>query len=111
MKKLEVVVNASQVDSVRELLARVGVDGMSISEVRGMDGGEGHVEVYRGFESRIAFVPKVKIEIVVEDGRVPMLLYEIDHSLRARFGDETIFVIPIHDAVRVRTGERGRDAI
>ena len=106
------IVDPSQVADVRDLLGRVGVDGMSVSEVRDLDGHKCHTELYRGFESRVSFQPRMKVEIVVEDGRVPMLVDEIYRALRsARIGDGKIVVVAMDDAVRVRTGERGRDAI
>jgi nitrogen regulatory protein P-II 1 len=112
VKKVEVIVDPSQVGAVRDLLGRVGVDGMSVSEVRDLDEHKCHIELYRGFESRIAFQPKMKVEIVVEDGRIPMLVDEIYRTIRSGWiRDGKIVVVPMDDAVRVRTGERGSDAI
>jgi len=110
VKQVEAIVSGSKLDDVRISLGRAGVGGMTVSDVRGS--GEGHSEVYRNAEHRVVLVPRVKVEIVVEDGRVPALLEELVRAVRSgRVGDGKIFVLPVEDVVRIRTNERGRDAL
>lgn len=112
MKKVEAIVSTSKLDEVRILLSRVGVEGMTVTEVRGYGHERGHTELYRGAEHEVVLLPKVKVEIVVEDGRVPALVEELVRATRTgRVGDGRIFVLPVEDAVRIRTSERGRDAL
>lgn len=112
MRQIEVILNHAKLDEVRELLDRVGVEGMTVREVRGFGRQKGHRERYRGTEYAVVFLPKIKIEIVVEDGRAPALIEEILRKTRTgKIGDGKIFVSPVDDAVRIRTGERGRDAL
>lgn len=112
MKKVEAIVDTSKLEEVRASLGRVGIEGMTISDVRGYGHQKGHTELYRGSEHEVHLVPKVKVEIVVEDGRVPALLEELMRATRTgRIGDGKIFVLPVDDAVRIRTSERGRDAL
>jgi nitrogen regulatory protein PII len=112
MRKIEVILNHTKLDDVRELLSRVGVEGMTVREVRGFGRQKGHTERYRGTEYAVLFLPKVKIEIVVEDGRAPALVEEIlRKTWTGKIGDGKIFISPVDDAIRIRTGERGRDAL
>jgi nitrogen regulatory protein P-II 1 len=112
LKKVEAIVNNSKVDQLREVLSRVGVEGMTLTEVRGFGKQKGHTELYRGSEHETFLIPRVKVEIVVEDGRVPALVEELLRATRTgRIGDGKIFVTPVEDAVRIRTSERGRDAL
>jgi nitrogen regulatory protein P-II 1 len=112
VKKVEAIVSTSKLDDVRMSLVRVGVEGMTVTEVRGFGHERGHTELYRGAEHEVILVPRVKVEIVVEDGRVPALVEELVRATRTgRVGDGRIFVLPVEDAVRIRTSERGRDAL
>jgi nitrogen regulatory protein P-II 1 len=112
VKKVEAIVSTSKLDEVRVSLARVGVEGMTVSEVRGYGHERGHTELYRGAEHEVMLVPRVKVEIVVEDSRVPALVEELVRATRTgRVGDGRIFVLPVEEAVRIRTSERGRDAL
>jgi nitrogen regulatory protein P-II 1 len=112
VKKVEAIVSTSKLDEVRILLSRVGVEGMTVTEVRGYGHERGHTALYRGAEHEVVLLPKVKVEIVVEDGRVPALVEELVRATRTgRVGDGRIFVLPVEDAVRIRTSERGRDAL
>jgi nitrogen regulatory protein P-II 1 len=112
VKQVEAIVNTSKLDDVRASLGRAGVDGMTVSDVRGFGRQKGHSEVYRSAEHKVLLVSKVKVEIVVEDGRVPALLEELVRAVRSgRVGDGKIFVTPVDDVVRIRTNERGRDAL
>ena len=102
----------SKLNDVRASLARAGVDGMTVCDVLGYERNNGLAQQYRGAEHRVQLVPKLRIEIIVEDGRVPALLEEILRATRTgKSGDGKIFVLPVEDAVRIRTNERGRDAL
>jgi len=112
MKKVEAIIKPFKLDEVKEALAEVGVKGMTVSEVKGFGRTGGKKEVYRGSAYVVDFVPKVKIEVVVPDGIVAQVLEAIEKAARTnRIGDGKIFVTPIEEAVRIRTGERGEDAI
>ena len=112
MKKVEAIVSNAKLEDVRISLGRVGVEGMTVTEVRGFGHERGHTELYRGTEHEVMLVPKVKVEIVVEDGRVPALVEALLRATRTgRIGDGKIFVVPVDDAVRIRTTERGSDAL
>ena len=112
MKKVEAIVKPFKLDEVKDALAEVGIRGMTVTEVKGFGRTGGKKEVYRGSAYVVDFVPKVKIEIVVEDGAVSEVLEAIEKSAKTgRIGDGKIFVYPVDDAVRIRTGERGKDAI
>ena len=112
MKKIEAVIKPFKLDDVKEALQEVGLQGMTVTDVRGFGRQKGHTELYRGAEWVVDFLPKVKIELVVDDNLVSAAVEAIKtvaHS--GRIGDGKIFVSPIDDAVRIRTGETGRDAI
>jgi nitrogen regulatory protein P-II 1 len=112
VKKIEAIIKPFKLDEVKEALAREGVDGMTISEVKGFGRQRGHSELYRGAEYVVDFLPKVKIELLVDDSRVATVADTIQKAAATgRIGDGKIFVVGIDDAVRIRTGERGVDAI
>src|SRR5512135_274201 len=108
MKKIEAVIKPFRLDEVKEALNDIGVQGMTVTEVKGFGRQKGHVELYRGAEYDISFVPKVKIEIVVSDGIAPKVVSTIEEKAKTgKIGDGKIFVLPIEEIVRIRTGERG----
>jgi len=112
MKKVEAIIKPFKLDEVKDALSEVGVQGMTVSEVKGFGRTGGKKEVYRGSAYVVDFVPKVKIEVVVPDALVVAVLEAIEKAAKTgRIGDGKIFVTPIEDAVRIRTGERGEDAI
>ena len=112
MKKIEAIIKPFKLDEVKEALGAVGVQGLTISEVKGFGRQKGHTEIYRGAEYVVDFLPKVRLEVVVGDDQA---LKVVDAIVKAastgRIGDGKIFVVPIDDVIRVRTGERGSDAI
>jgi nitrogen regulatory protein P-II 1 len=112
MKKIEAIIKPFKLDEVKEALSRLGIEGMTVSEVKGFGRQKGHTELYRGAEYVVEFLPKVKLELLVEDGRAPRVVETIMTTARTgRIGDGKIFVVPVEEAVRIRTGERGEDAI
>ena len=112
MKKIEAIIKPFKLDEVKDVLAEVGVQGMTITEVKGFGRTGGKQEVYRGSAYVVDFVPKIKVEVVVADGLVADVLDAIERTARTgRIGDGKIFVTPVEEAVRIRTGERGEDAI
>ena len=112
MKKIEAVIKPFKLDDVKEALNEMGVVGMTVSEVRGFGRQKGHTELYRGSEYTIDFLPKVKIEIVVADGLVDKVVSAVCAAAKTgSIGDGKVFVLPIGEAVRIRTGERGESAI
>lgn len=112
MKKVEAVIKPFKLDDVKDALHDVGVSGMTVTEVKGFGRQKGHTELYRGAEYVVDFLPKVKVEAVVEDDQVERVVEAIEAAARTgRIGDGKIFVIPIEQAVRIRTGDRGADAI
>ena len=112
MKKIEAVIKPFKLDDVKDALHDVGVSGITVSEVKGFGRQKGHTELYRGAEYVIDFLPKVKVEVVVEDVLVENVIEAITQAARTgRIGDGKIFVLPIEEAVRIRTGDRGADAI
>ncbi len=112
MKKIEAVIKPFKLDEVKEALQEIGLKGMTVTEVKGFGRQKGHTELYRGAEYVVDFLPKVKIEIVVEDGVVERAVETIQAAARTdRIGDGKIFIIPVEDAIRIRTGERGGDAL
>ena len=112
MKKIEAIIKPFKLDEVKDALSEVGVQGMTVTEVKGFGRTGGKKEVYRGSAYVVDFVPKVKIEIVVADGQVDSVIDAIEKSAKTgRIGDGKIFVSTIDDVVRIRTGERGEDAI
>ena len=112
MKKIEAIIRPSRLDEVKEALNTVGVSGMTVSEVKGFGRQKGHKELYRGAEYIVDFVPKVKIEVVVQDDFVAQTLDAIERTARTgSLGDGKIFVYEVVEAVRLRTGERGNLAL
>lgn len=112
MKKIEAIIKPFKLDEVKEALSREGVQGMTVSEVKGFGRQKGHTELYRGAEYVVDFLPKVKIEVLVEDDRAQAVADAIVATARTgRIGDGKIFILPVDEAIRIRTGERGADAI
>jgi len=112
MKKIEAIIKPFKLDDVKEALNEIGIQGMTLSEVKGYGRQKGHKEIYRGAEYVVDFIPKVKIEIVVEASRVDEVVGKIqDAANTGKIGDGKIFVFPVEQAIRVRTGEKGKDAI
>ena len=112
MKKIEAVIKPFKLDDVKEALNEIGIQGMTISEVKGYGRQKGHKEIYRGAEYVVDFIPKIKIEIVVEADRTEQVVQKIRAAANTnKIGDGKIFVIPVEEAVRVRTGETGRAAV
>ena len=112
MKKVECIIQPGRLDEVREGLTEIGISGLTVTEVKGYGRQKGHTELYRGSEYTIDFIPKVKLEIVVSEDLVDQIIEKVIEKARTgRIGDGKIFVISIEDVIRVRTGERGRDAI
>ncbi len=112
MKKIEAIIKPFKLDDVKEALNEVGIQGMTISEVKGYGRQKGHKEIYRGAEYVVDFIPKIKIEIVLESQRVDEVADKIRNAANTgKIGDGKIFVLPVEQAIRVRTGEQGKDAI
>ncbi|MCA1653267.1 MAG: P-II family nitrogen regulator [Sphingomicrobium sp.] len=112
MKKIEAIIKPFKLDDVKDALHEVGVSGITVSEVKGFGRQKGHTELYRGAEYVVDFLPKVKVEVVVEDGLADRTIEAIQAAARTgRIGDGKIFVTSVEQAVRIRTGDRGSDAI
>ena len=112
MKKIEAIIKPFKLEDVKDALSSQGVEGMTVVEVKGFGRQKGHKEIYRGAEYVVDFLPKIKIEIVVEDDKVEPLVTAIQEAARTgKIGDGKIFVMPVEQAVRIRTGERDADAI
>ena len=112
MKKIEAIVRHFKLEDVKNALVEKGITGMTITEVRGFGRQKGHTEMYRGTEYRVDFVPKVKIEVTVDDAKLQTALDTIVKAARTgQIGDGKIFVAPLEDCVRIRTGETGMEAI
>ena len=112
MKKIEAIIKPFKLDEVKEALAEIGIEGMTVSDVKGFGRTGGKREVYRGAEYIVDFVPKTKLEIVVRDEQVRMVVETIERAAKTgKIGDGKIFVFPVDHAVRIRTGETGSDAI
>ncbi|MDE0014069.1 MAG: P-II family nitrogen regulator [Candidatus Poribacteria bacterium] len=112
MKKLECIIRPFKLEEVKEALSSVGVRGMTVSEVRGFGRSRGHTELYRGSEYTIEFVPKLKIEIVVAEENVDKVVEAVQQAAATgKIGDGKIFVLPIDETIRIRTGERGPAAV
>jgi nitrogen regulatory protein P-II 1 len=112
MKKIEAIIKPFKVDDVKDALNGIGIAGMTISEVKGYGRQKGHTEIYRGAEYVVDFIPKVKIEIVVDAEQVDRVVDTIrDAANTGKIGDGKIFVLPVERVVRVRTGEQDRDAV
>ena len=112
MRKVEAIIKPFKLDEVKEALNEIGIQGMTVTEVKGYGRQKGHKEIYRGAEYVVDFIPKVKIEIVIETEMVERVIDTIQKAAyTGKIGDGKIFVIPIEQAVRIRTGERGKDAL
>ena len=112
MKKIEAIIKPFKLDDVKEALQEVGVQGLSVIEVKGFGRQKGHTELYRGAEYVVDFLPKVKIEMVLPDDQVDAAVEAIIAAARAdKIGDGKIFVLPVEQAIRIRTGETGDDAV
>jgi len=112
MKQIVAIIKPFKMDDVREALSEVGIAGMSVTEVKGFGRQKGHTELYRGAEYVVDFLPKMRIETVVNDDQVDAVLQAIIEAARTgKIGDGKIFVSPVEQAVRIRTGETGNDAL
>ncbi len=112
MKKIEAIIKPFKMDDVREALAEVGIAGMTVSEVKGFGRQKGHTELYRGAEYQVDFLPKIKIELVLDDDRVEQAVEASQSSAKSvKIVDGKIFVYSVESAVRIRTGEQNEDAI
>ena len=112
MKKIEAIIKPFKLDDVKEQLHAIGISGMTISEVKGFGRQKGHREIYRGAEYTVDLIPKIKIEVVVETGMVEKVVDTIMKSARTdKIGDGKIFILPLEDVIRIRTGESGGEAI
>ena len=112
MKKVEAIIKPFKLDEVKEGLSGIGVQGLTVSEVKGFGRQKGHTELYRGAEYVVDFLPKVKLEIIVRDEQVVEVVETIERAAKTgRIGEGKIFVLPIDEVIRIRTGERGSDAI
>ena len=112
MRKVEAVIKPFKLDEVKEALNAIGIQGITVSEVKGFGRQKGHTELYRGAEYVVDFLPKIKVEVVVADGMVNGVTEAIRNAANTgRIGDGKIFVLPLEDAIRIRTGEHGEDAI
>ena len=112
MKKIEAIIKPFKLDEVKEALQEVGLQGITVTEAKGFGRQKGHTELYRGAEYVVDFLPKVKIEVVLNDDMVAKAVEAIQQAARTgRIGDGKIFVSTVDDAVRIRTGETGRDAL
>ncbi len=112
MKKIEAIIKPFKLDDVKEALSEIGIYGMTVTEVNGYGRQKGHKEIYRGAEYVVDFVPKIKIEIVVDDQRADETVETVRNAANSgKIGDGKIFVLPVEQVVRVRTGETGSEAI
>jgi nitrogen regulatory protein P-II 1 len=112
MKKIEAIIKPFKLEDVKDALNKTGVAGLTVTEVKGYGRQKGHVELYRGAEYDVNFVPKVKIEVVVHDALVTEVLKVIEETAKTgKIGDGKIFVIPVEETIRIRTGERGDAAV
>ena len=112
MKKIEAIIKPFKLDEVKEALHEVGVSGITVTEAKGFGRQKGHTELYRGAEYVVDFLPKVKLEVVVEAALADRTVEAIEAAAKTgRIGDGKIFVIPVEQAIRIRTGDRGTDAI
>jgi nitrogen regulatory protein PII len=112
MKKIEAIIKPFKLDDVKEALNEAGIQGMTMSDVKGYGRQKGHKEIYRGAEYVVDFIPKVKLEVVVESESVDQIVDVIQKAANTgKIGDGKIFVTPVEQAIRVRTGEKGKDAL
>ena len=112
MQKIEAIIKPFKVDEVKEALNQKGIKGMTISEVKGYGRQRGHKEIYRGAEYMVDFVPKVKLEVITDDADVEDVMDTIRQTANTgKIGDGKVFVLPVEEVIRVRTGEKGSEAI
>ncbi len=112
MKKVEAIIKPFKLEEVKIALAEVGIEGMTVTEVKGFGRQKGQTEIYRGTEYTVDFIPKIKIEIVISDEKLAEVVTAILHSARTgKIGDGKIFVSPVEEAVRIRTSERAEAAV
>ena len=112
MKKIEAVIKPFKLEEVKDALTEIGIQGLTVSEVKGFGRQKGHTELYRGAEYVVDFIPKIKIEVVVPDDIAEKVVEAIVNAARTgRIGDGKVFIIPVEDAIRIRTGEIGENAI
>ncbi len=112
MKKVEAIIKPFKLDGVKEALHEIGINGLTVTEVKGFGRQKGHTELYRGAEYVVDFLPKIKVEIAVSDEMADKAVQAIVQAANTgRIGDGKIFVLPVEDAIRIRTGERGPDAV
>lgn len=112
MKKLEAIIKPFKLDEVKEKLNEIGIEGMTVTEVKGFGRQKGHTELYRGAEYVVDFIPKIKIEIVTSSEKMEEVVRVIQTSSQTgRIGDGKIFISPVDEVIRIRTGETGQDAI
>ncbi len=112
MKKIEAIIKPFKLDDVKEKLTNLGIKGMTVSEVRGFGRQKGHTEIYRGAEYVVDFLPKIKIEVVVSDRQAGEIIEALRHAANTgKMGDGKIFVIPVDECIRIRTGETGEGAL
>ncbi len=112
MKKIEAIIKPHKLEEVKEALNEIGIKGMTVTEVKGYGRQKGHKEIYRGAEYQVDFMPKVKIEIVIEKDQTDQVVETIVKSARTgKIGDGKIFILPVEEVIRIRTGEQGAEAI
>ncbi len=112
MKKIEAIIKPFKLDEVKDALNAIGIQGITVTEVKGFGRQKGHTELYRGAEYVVDFLPKVKLEIIAADGLVQKIIETIEATAKTgRIGDGKIFVTPVEEVIRIRTGERGESAI
>ncbi len=112
MKKIEAIIKPFKLEEVKEALAEVGVQGMTVTEVKGFGRQKGHTEIYRGSEYTVDFLPKVKIDIIVDDGQAALVAEAIVKSANTgKIGDGKVFISNVEEAIRIRTGETGSSAV
>jgi nitrogen regulatory protein P-II 1 len=112
MKKIEAIIRPHLLENVKDALQTLGVQGMTVSEIKGYGRQKGHTEVYRGSEYKVEFVPKIKVEVIVDEEIVERAIDAVVAAARTgKFGDGKIFVLPVEEAIRIRTGEHGENAV
>ena len=112
MKKIEAIIKPFKLEEVKEALSKIGIKGMTVTEVKGFGRQKGHTEVYRSAEYKIDFLAKVKIELIITDDMVVQVIETIERAAKTgKIGDGKIFISSVEEVIRIRTGERGRDAI